>query len=437
MKLTVKLTNLTAAGLILLLLPVSGRGQTKIKVSGRYTPHLKVAVVDFASQGGGEAGWPKEMADLLTDNLTITGFFSPVENRQFVAEAEATDRRTKKINLPEWRALGADVVVKGYFTSTGDTVTVQCQAISVSRGRTVYSRGYRDAKSRWRDIILRMADEIVFALTGEKGLARTRIAFTSAANGEKKVYTMEASGHNWRKVNSGPGLALYPAWTPDGRSLAYTGYAYSFPWIFLDNLDTGKRRVISSHPGLNAFPAISPDGRWCAFSLSKDGNTEIYKMILDGSRLTRLTNSRANDCSPAWSPDGRWIAFTSDRSGNPQIYLMDAAGGNLRRLTRQSGYSTSPDWSPRGDLIAYTSRVGGSFDIFTVNVGTGEVIRLTGDRYQNEDPSWAPDGRHLVYSSRRGGRTGLFIIDSVNPQPVPVTGGQDCFTPAWGPFLAR
>jgi TolB protein len=431
-----------AAGVLLgiLLLPAgTGWGQTRIKVSGEYAPQLTVAVVDFEPREGSERDRGTEMADLLLGNLLITGSFTPVADPQFIADAQAVDRRTGKVNLAEWRAIGADVVVKGSLSVAGEIVTVECRAVSVSQGRQVYSRGYRDAKFRWRKIIMTMADEIVFALTGERGLSRTEIAFTSTRDGEKKIYRMEASGNNWRQINSGRGLALYPAWTPDGRALAYTGYPYGFPWIFLDNLATAKRRVLSAQPGLNAFPAISPDGRWVAFSLSRDGNTEIYKMRMDGSQLTRLTNHQANDCSPAWSPDGRRIAFTSDRSGSPQIYVLEADGieRNVRRLTRQGGYNTSPDWSPRGSLIAYTSRLEGNFEICTVNVDTDEVARLTKSQSQDEDPSWAPNGRHLVYSSRQGRQTNLFILDSLNPRPVQITSGTDCYSPAWSPFLTR
>ncbi len=413
------------------------RGQVRIRVTGEYAPQLTVAVPDFQSRqpDGEELG--ARMADLVLDNLLLTGFFIPVENRQFVDEAEAVDRRTGKFNLAGWRAIGADVVIKGTFSRSDETITVECQAVSVSRGRQVYSRGYREPGNRWRNVILTISDEIVAALTGERGLSRTEIAFTSDHNGERKVFRMEAAGNNWRKIDSGPGLAVHPEWHPDGRSLAYTGYAYGFPWLFLDNLAAGRRRVLSAQPGLNAFPAISPDGRWVAFSLSRDGNPEIYKSRLDGSRLTRLTNHRATDCSPAWSPDGRRIAFTSDRGGSPQIWVMDADGGNVRRLTRQGTYNTSPDWSPRGDLVAYTSRLEGNFEICTVNVDTGEVTRLTRNNYQDKDPSWAPNGRHLVYSSRRGGRTSLFVIDSENPRPVQITSGRDCYSPAWGPFPVR
>ncbi len=433
-----KYTRLFIAAVLLFpLIVISARAETRIKVSKMYAPQMTLAVVDFQDLGapGGQRG--SQMTRLLRDDLLITGFFTPVTNRQFVAEAEAADRQTGRINLQEWSSIGADVVVKGNFLLDGNTITIECRALRVSEGRQVYLKKYRDTDAHWRKIIHTMADEIVFALTGEKGLARTEIAFTSTRDGEKKIYTMDAGGHDWRRINSGRGLALYPDWTPDGRSLAYTSYSYGFPWVFLDNLATGKRRVLSAQPGLNAFPAVSPDGIWVALTLSRDGNNEIYKMRIDGSELTRLTHTQANDCSPAWSPDGRNIAFTSDRRGTPQIYTMTADGGQTRRVTVTGSYNTSPDWSPRGDLIAFTSRIKGHFEICTINVRTGEVTQLTRNWDDDEDPSWAPDGRHLVYSSRHGARTNLFVLDIVNPRPIQITSGEDCYSPAWGPYTTR
>ncbi|MFH1038695.1 MAG: Tol-Pal system beta propeller repeat protein TolB [PVC group bacterium] len=422
---------------MLLLITVSARAETRIKVSGTYAPQMTLAVADFENGAAAGGQLSPEMTELLLDDLLISGYFTPVANRRFIADAEATDKRTGKINLKEWSAIGADVVVKGSFAVDGGAVTIECRALRTSEGRQVYLKKYRAAETGWRKIIHTMADEIVFALTGEKGLARTEIAFTSTRDGQKNIYTMEAGGHNWRRINSGRGLALYPDWSPDGRCLAYTSYSYGFPWIFLDDLATGKRRVLSAQPGLNAFPAISPDGRWGAFTLSRDGNNEIYKMRMDGSELTRLTRDQANDCSPAWSPDGRFIAFTSDRRGTPQIYTMTADGGQIRRVTVVGSYNTSPDWSPRGDLIAFTSRIKGNFEICAINIRTGEMTQLTRNWDDDEDPSWAPDGRHLVYSSRHGKRTNLFVLDVVNPRPVQITTGKDCFSPAWGPYITR
>ncbi len=423
---------------ILLCLPPLLRAQTRIKVSKRYAPQIDIAITLFENRGPTDRKLSPQLTNLLMDDLYLSGFFTPLTNKEFIAEAEALDWKTGKINLQEWSSLGAEVVIKGAYRVSGGKIAIECRAIDVSRGKQVYGKKFsgRPLDDR-RKVIHKIADEIVTVLTGERGLAQTEIAFVSTRGGEKKIYTMEASGHEWRRVNSGPGLALSPDWSPDGRQLVYTSYSSNFPWVFLDNLARGKRKVLSAQPGLNAFPAVSPDGRWVALTLSRDGNNEIYKMSIDGRKLQRLTYGRANDCSPAWSPDGRKIAFTSDRRGSPQIYVMNADGKNVRRLKVSGNYNTSPAWSPDGELIAYASLSGGNFEIYAVNVKTGEVTRLTKNRYDDEDPSWAPDSRHLVYASKRGRFTNLFALDIFNPDPIQITRGEDCFSPAWGPYRPR
>ncbi len=408
--------------------------QTRIRISKEVAPRINVAVCLFENRGAGGENLAREMTNVLADDLLISGFFTPLPNNAFLQEAIDNDRRNGTTNLKEWASLGAEVVVKGGYTVSGDQVTVDCGAVSIGQAKQVYSRKYAKAKGQWPDVVHTMADEIVEALTGEKGLARTEIAFVSSDRGEKKICVMDASGHNWRQINSGKGMALYPDWSPDGTSLAYTSYASGYPWAVLDNLATGERTVLSSQPGLNAFPAISPDGKWVALTLSKDGNNEIYKITIGGKKPARLTYGSANDCSPSWSPNGSQIAFTSDRRGSPQIYIMDADGNNVRRLTTRGNYNASPAWSPRGNLIAYTSQIGGNFEICAVDTSTGQIYQLTRSPGSDEEPAWAPDGRHLVYSSRSGVTANLYTLDILNAaEPVRITSGKDCFSPSWGP----
>ncbi len=420
---------------MLLALAAPAGAVERIKVSKQFAGQLKLAVPLFSGQGEEGARQAPSLTNLLIDDLILSGYFAKVENRQFVEEAERMDRSTGRINLKEWAATGADFLIKGNFSAAGGSLRIGCQVTDLRQGRNVYNQAYSIAADSWRQVIHRLADEITWALTGEKGLARTRIAFVSSDHGERKIYAMDGCGQDWRKIDSGRGIAINPDWTPDGRALVYTSYASGFPWIFYDNLDTGRRTVVSSFPGLNAFPAVSRDGKWLAFTLSKDGNNEIYKMRTDRTGLQRLTFSRGNDCSPSWSPDGSRIVFVSDRGGTPEIYIMDAEGKNPRRLPAGGGYNTSPAWSPRGDMIAFTSRKGGKFQIQLYNPTSGSLEQLTRDSWNNEDPSWAPDNRHLVYSSRRGGGTNLFVIDILNPEPIQLTQGRDCTSPSWGPYL--
>ena len=123
--------------------------------------------------------------------------------------------------------------------------------------------------------------------------------------------------------------------------------------------DTGSREIYAVHsdgsgeqnltrnPGSDVEPAWSPDGREIAFASDRDDNDEIYVMNADGSGPRRLTENPAGDVCPTWSPDGRRIAFVSDRDGDREIYVMNADGSGHRNLTRnRHAEDTVPAWSP-------------------------------------------------------------------------------------------
>jgi Tol biopolymer transport system component len=116
------------------------------------------------------------------------------------------------------------------------------------------------------------------------------------------------------------------AWSPDGKTIAYTGYRPPNVDIWLMDAAGKHQRRLTTNAADDFRPAWSPDGRKIAFSSTRSGNQDIFVMNRDGSGQTQLTNSPAEDRWPAWSPDGKSIAFSSDREGNTQIYAIDADG---------------------------------------------------------------------------------------------------------------
>lgn len=100
---------------------------------------------------------------------------------------------------------------------------------------------------------------------------------------------------------------------------------------------------LTRHPADDSVPAWSPDGKQIAFTSTRDGHFQIYVMDLNGGNVRRVSHGDATDWSPTWSPDGKWLAFTSNRDGAPNIYVMDLNGGNVTRLTTDGG--DRPAWS--------------------------------------------------------------------------------------------
>jgi TolB protein len=424
------LRALAMAPFILVLLAGTAASQVHLNVSKAFGKKVIVAVPLFEVNGGTIVD-PAAVREVLEFDLEHSGFFSIVENREFVDETETDDRISGRIAFQEWSALGAEILVKGVVGGDLTEVYVEATIYDLAQGKAIFGRRYVGAREEWREAVHSISDDIVFKLTGEPGIANTKIAFLSGVTGSKEVYVMDYDGENRRRVTKLNGIALSPDWFPGREEIAYT--------VILDKRQECRRATIAgsgtsltSFPGLNGFASPSPRGDEILMALSKDGNTEIYRLRADGSDPRRLTFGRSTESSPCWSPDGRRIAFVSDRAGAPQIYVMNATGGTPRRVTLQGNYNTSPDWSPKGDLIVYTSRVSGVFQICTVDVESGEVTQLTTGPGEKEDPSWARDGRHVVYSVKQGGKADLYMIDIYELVPVRLTSGAgDYLSPAW------
>lgn len=137
------------------------------------------------------------------------------------------------------------------------------------------------------------------------------------------------------------------AWSPDGNLLAF-GSICQEPnvRIFLWNQELDKVWPVTEDIYGAANPAFSPDGKYLAFSATRDGPTDILIQDLATGEFRNLTNSPYKDRHPAWSPDSQWIAFTSDEAGNDDIFKIRLDGTGRQNLTNSPGRDLLPNWSP-------------------------------------------------------------------------------------------
>lgn len=324
-------------------------------------------------------------------------------------------------------------LTSGKWQVQGGTVRLTGELRELPDRKVVMVRDYRAPLAQWRRLVHQFADDIVMQLTGEAGVASTRIAFIVKQGRDKELWVMDADGHGQRALTNDHSLTQSPSWAPDGSLLVFTSYRGGGPQLFVISPTEKRPYLVSGRPGLNTSGRYSPDGQRILCTLSQDGNAEIYLLDARGGSPRRLTNHRAIDTSPCWSPTGREIAFTSDRSGTPQIYLMDSEGGNLRRLNYDISYTDSPDWSPRGDRIVFVSRTGAGFDLYTCRPDGSGTQRIVASG-RNENPRWSPDGRQVIFTSDRDGQEGLWITDLDGSPPRKIdTEGRRALSPAWSP----
>jgi TolB protein len=329
------------------------------------------------------------------------------------------------------KTLASDLAAAGYFTlaSPGTASLIVGGASSGSdlqgkvadhSGRAAVAGTYNgDARARAHAF----ANDIVQTLTGNRGIAGTRIAFAATRTGRKEIYLADCDGSAVQQLTHDNSISVDPSLSSDGHLLAYTGYKAGYADIYLVNLSSGTRDRIIKYPGTNSGAAFSPNGDRIACTLSKDGNVELYVCSLNGS-AHRLTHTPGVESSPTWSPNGDEIIYSYDDHSGPQLYRISASGGSGEHISTGYGYCTEPNWSPDGAKVAFNVRESGSFAIAIMDLrGGGSRIVAEGER-----PVWGPDSRHIIYSNDGV----LYLMDVQSGRKKPIISGLGSATePTW------
>ena len=306
-------------------------------------------------------------AEVLWDDLNFEREFLMVARDTYDSVPAA--RSVTNLPLQPWRELGADGVVICAIERTGEgQIRVTVRLFNLQSPDSPFGAEYMGAQTSLRTYAHQLSDDVHRAQRGLKGVARSKIAFISDRDSEsmlglvenratKEVYFADYDGANVRRVTISRTLNNNPAWSPDGRSIAYTAWR-PYMDVFVSHIYQGR---LESPAGgsldvQNWLPAWSPDGSQLAFTSSRDGNSEVYIIDADGKNLQRLTNHPDIDTSPTWSPQGHQLAFVSDRPGSLQVYVIGVDGTGLRRITFES-HCDRPTWSPAPyNEIAYSSQ---------------------------------------------------------------------------------
>jgi TolB protein len=351
----------------------------------------------------------RKAADFAAASLDFTGYFKILDRGAFLFDPQKSGGSVSDINFQNWTVVGAELLITGTYGQTGDNVEIELRLFDTIRSRQILGKRYSGNLSETRKMILRFCAEVIYYLTGNRGIFNSRIAFVSTGSGKKEIYICDFDGYNPTRLTYNDSISLFPSWSSDGQHIAYTSYKGGKPDIYIRNL-ADKRETVISNEGMNITPVFMPNRFELAATLSFSGDQEIYLLTGTGKMIKRLTNSRGIDLAPTWSPDGKRIAFVSSRTGGPQVYVLDVDTGNERRLTFEGKYNTQPSWSPRGDKIAYSSQVGGSQQIHVIDADGQNPMQLTNSSGGNESPSWSPDGSLIVFSSTREGPSRLYVM---------------------------
>jgi TolB protein len=408
-------------------------------VFGPGSESFPIAVATLKNLGGdGDHQLGARFARALARDLDFSGYFRLIDPKTFIEDPQAAGLTAEDTDFVGWAAIGAQALVKGGITVSGDTVTVEVRLFDVPGRHDVpqVGRRFSGARTDVPRMAHKTADAILEFLTGERGPFDSAIAFVSRREGRlKELYRWTFDQDEPTRLTDERTIVMTPRWRPDARAILFTSYREHLPRLFHIDVPGRQATPAVGGPGMVLDGAWSPDGTRLLVTREEGGNSDVYLVDRSGQTLQRLTDHWAIDVSPVWAPDGRRLAFCSARAGSPQIYVMNLDGSGLVRVSRAGSYNTSPAWSPKGDRLAWTRRVAGGFQIVVAAAdGSGErTITAAGS---NENPSWAPDGRYLVFSSTRAGRRHLFLADRDGRTQKQLTRGTgDDTSPAWSPRL--
>jgi TolB protein len=373
-------------------------------------------------------------------DLESSGRFKGMARTDMVSMGTPTS--ADQVDAAGWKQMRNDYVVVGRLTAlaSGD-VRVDAELVNVLTGQPLLNRNWTVKPANLRNAAHRVADAVYEKIIGVRGAFATRIAYVSVdgrpPNQKYELIIADADGENPRRVLQSDRPLMSPAWSADGRMIAYVSFERRVSSVYVQEVSTGKRSMVSARAGINGAPAWAPDGKKLALTLSgSNGNLDIYLLDLATQQLTRITDDPGIDTEAAFSPDGGAVYFTSDRSGSPQVYRQALAGGErARRVTFTGSYNARPRVSPDGKQLALLTLQDGAYRIGVQDLASGTVQILSKGR-QEESPSFAPNGAMLIFAGRERGQGVLqtISIDGQTSLRLNADAGE-VREPVWGPFL--
>ena len=400
---------------------------------------------------GEDAGLAREIEGIIARDLLYSDRFR-------VRDSLPAEFAGEGVQYALWEEFAVDWLVTGTIEPDGTggdlafSVELHDIVFGSLKARANFPLPSRD-HSDFRMAVHSVSDAVVEWVTGDPGIAATRIVFRMRAFGEesvKELYIVDFDGENLRRLTWDRNIAVSPAWSPDGTRIAYSSWKSGVPRIYELNLTDGEDRpLVPDGHGHQLTPSYHPDGNTIVFSvIGAETNGLFTYNIRHGCCLKHLGGGRYGDLSPTFSPDGSSLSFMSNRLGTatPHVYVKVEDGDDEILTPYRFGersHFADPDWSPVSNKVALAGGIMGRgqanrFNIYVADIVTGDkrLLQLTREG-DNQDPSWAPDGRHIAFRGERSYGFGVFIVDTVTGRTRTLVANVKVEDIDWSPPLVR
>lgn len=377
----------------------------------------------------------KSVQAAVKSNLAILPFMRIMPESIVLGGPVLENWKSDQIDFNRFMISGSDLLITSYWPDgDGNNSTVEIRLFETFSGALIFGKAYSNVtRNNVEDVADQFSADLMESLTGNGDFFRSTIAFAKDRTGNTRdIWTVHATGKDLTQITKIEGIAMSPAWSPDGRYIIFSHIDDSSHSLGVwDRLSNTLKRV--RFPGNTIIgPTFLPDNT-VAVGLSTDSYPDIYLLDHNFKKVRSLISSYGIDVSPTFDATGNKMVFTSNRLGGPQIFLKDMLTGSVERISKTGSYNTEPSISPDGTLVTYTKNTELGHRIFVYDMITEQERQITFGPGRDEQPSFAPDSYFIAYVSDKTGVKQIYLTTRHGGGATHIpTGMGQAYFPRWG-----
>jgi len=218
-----------------------------IDITNPFLKKIPIAIPAFQTDSTGEDSGVDAAAacELLTETLNFTGYFKLLDPAAFLEYPHNTGIDAENLHFYNWTSVGAELLITGGVSVSDGRVSMELRLFDTFKEKLLVGKRYMSKPENLRRMIRGFCSEVIFHLTGSRGIFNSRIAFVSTGTGHKQIYDCEFDGVNPRRLTHTKSIALSPAWSSDGKWIAYTDYVRGKPDLYIKHVSEKRGAVVS------------------------------------------------------------------------------------------------------------------------------------------------------------------------------------------------